>query len=239
MKISRAAIRGANISMISETGRDISRLERQQLLDDYWKISKRRSGALVSTALRTRSTSMRDILVYGATGLVLDSETLKRRVLSGNFDEREVLDWIALADLGRLVILQNRLPDDQPYGAELLKMVFDSKQLDRLLEQHLLVLIQYLISTGEIEQTHTLLKRLLKIGRVEYDYLKADLLNPFTRGSSADLQEWLEYFNRMFIQNDLLPVSLKAYESKPFDRLRCAYEPRNWRHTKLLVLYQS
>src|SRR5699024_7324509 len=133
-KISGAVITGDIDSMISETERDITRLERKQLLDDYWKISKRRRGALVSTALRTRSTSMRDILVYGATGLALDSEALKRRVLSGNFDEREVLDLSTLADLGRLVVLQNMLPDDQSYGAELLKIVLDSRQINQLPE---------------------------------------------------------------------------------------------------------
>src|SRR5699024_6935458 len=114
--------------------RDISQLQRSDLLDDYLRIAKGRGDALVATALRTRSVSMRDILVHGALQTPMTSEDLKKCVLSDAIDHLQIKDAHLLGDLGRLVILQNILEHDDVYGEKLLSYahkIHPGEQLSR------------------------------------------------------------------------------------------------------------
>src|SRR5699024_11370535 len=87
--------------------RNFASLKREDMLDDYLDRSDKKDGALVATALRTRSTSIRDILVRGSVDVTSCSDELKRLVLSNQLSDSEVLDSIRLGELGRLVMLQN------------------------------------------------------------------------------------------------------------------------------------
>lgn len=201
--------------------RDITQLSRKQLLDDYVAISKRRRGALVATALRTRSTSMRDILVHKGTKMFRSSEELKRHVLAGGTIDTEVTDFDAIADLGRLAILQNILDDDQVFGERLLTTVLKAFPDNKLSNKNVLVLVQYYVVAGEITTAQQLLSAYPKIDADYFEYLKAELLNPFSLGNEDTKEKWLSEFNRMFRYNNVRPILVESGNGTAFDRIKC------------------
>lgn len=201
--------------------RDITRLQREDLLEDYWAISQRRRGALVNTALRTRSVSMRDILVYGATKVTNSSEELKRLILEGVLTLEDISDYEALGELGRLVLLQNILNDDIEYADALFRFAIRASPKKKLSRKNNLAFTQYLIATGKLHEARVWLDRFPETDTDYFEYLKAEILNPFSHGSEETTQEWLEYFNRMFISNDVAPISVEKSAAPPFDRVKC------------------
>lgn len=200
--------------------RDIANLRREDLLDDYLKIAKRRKGALVATALRTKSTSMRDILVHGAVGRQLTSEQLKRRLLLEGLDPAKVLDPDLLEDLGRLVILQDILKDDTLFGEKLLYLAAECKKSEGgLAIESRRVLIQHLVGRGDSVSVEKLLDESPDIDQELHGYLRGEVLNPFISLDGGNYAEWLANFNRFFIENGIAPVRLNRRGSQPFDRL--------------------
>lgn len=206
--------------MVATSRRDITELRREDLLDDYWKISQRRKGALVATALRTRSITMRDILVHGGMRFTSSSEVLKNKVLAGHPISQDIVDISSIADLGRLVLLQNILQDDLVFGEKLLlaSIAKDSKRVSR---KNLLALIQHVVTSGNRDLARDLLQVSPKIDADYFGYLHAELHNPFTLGSGDTTGAWLSEFNRMFTSNDVAPIYLKESGASPFDRVCC------------------
>src|SRR5699024_10212117 len=107
------------------------------------RIAKGRGDALVATALRTRSVSMRDILVHGALQTPMTSEDLKKCVLSDAIDHLQIKDAHLLGDLGRLVILQNILEHDDVYGEKLLSYAHKIHPGEQLSRETRRAFIQY------------------------------------------------------------------------------------------------
>src|SRR5699024_488509 len=171
--------------MISTEQRDITRLNRQSLLEDYWEIAQRRKEALVNTALRTRSSSMRDILVHGITPVTSSWVELKRLVMDGAVSVEDIVNFDALADLGRLIVLQNIFDDDHDFGEELLRLSLENSPGKRLSKKNTLVFAQLLVVRGKIDDAKTVLARFPKVDRDYFEYLKAEILNPFTFGSAS------------------------------------------------------
>lgn len=215
--------------MTSANKRDIKCLRREDLLDDYWNIAKKRKGALVATALRTRSTSMRDILVYGATQVTTTSERLKELLFSGTFSSEHVSDVEALADLARLVLLQNIFNDDLLYAEKLFRLALACSPNNELRTKNLLAWAQYLVISGNRSEAESLLQRFPKIDEDYFSYLKAELLNPFSYGSEKTADQWLNYFNSVFLHNNVAPISIADSDLAPFDRVVCEIDPINTR----------
>lgn len=196
--------------------RDIANLRREDLLDDYAVISKRRKGALVATALRTKSVSMRDILVHAGVRSDLSSEELKQLLLSGNDIAQDISDIDALEELGRLVLLQNILEHDDIYGEKLLSIVNDYQ----LSQSNLRLLIQRHILNNHRAKAINLLDQASKIDGEFYGYLRHELENPFTIGSIDSTDSWLLAFNQPFEDQNLTLITLDdRKEISPFDRL--------------------
>lgn len=213
--------------MLSSSTRRIDELRREDLLDDYGRIAKQRGDAIVSTALRTKSVSMRDILVHLAIRQSLTSEELKQRVLNGTFLETEVVNVRALGDLGRLVLLQNLLERDSEYGEKLLTIAHSLAIGDELSTDTRRVLIQHHVLSGDYEAATGLLDGSPDIDQDEYGYLRSELINPFTSGDHAEYGEWLTNFNRFFEEHGYAPVFLEGNNSQPFDRLVTNVEARS------------
>lgn len=203
--------------------RNYTRLKRKDLLDDYLARSNSRDGALVPTALRTRSTSMRDILVRGAVEVTTHSEELKQLVLSNQLSNDEVRDSVLLGELGRLVMLQNLLKDDVAYGEALLikaHQLSDPRKMPKYLPT---VLIQHYITSGQLNAARSLLEAWPNVATDGYGYLAAELDHPNVSGTSETLADWLEAFNRPFDENGLSPVQISASsKGLPFEHLRIA-----------------
>lgn len=206
--------------MAAVYNRDIVDLRREDLLDDYFAIAKRRGGALVASALRTRSVTMRDILAHGATHTNMTSEQIKNLLLSGADVRENIADIDALEELGRLVMLQNILEQDAVYGEKLFTLANEMSQDHQLSIKNLRVLIQHHILNGNLAEAAKLLDSSPQIDTEMQGYLRAEFDNPFTLGSIATTDEWLDAFNRVFAHHKLAPISLTSdKELMPFDRL--------------------
>lgn len=108
--------------MVASGTRDITRLRREDLLDDCFdRVKDPRKVA--NAALRTRSVSMRDILMRAALRSDVDPEDFCE-LLSTDMQtaKDQVVDVASLGELGRLVLSQNLLAGDNFYGAELLTL---------------------------------------------------------------------------------------------------------------------
>lgn len=206
--------------MVSKSLRDPARLQRKDLLDDYWSIAQRRSDALVSTALRTRSTDMRDILTHGATNITSCCDELQELVLTDALNIDDITDIKALADLGRLVLLQNILEKDAVFGEKLLQFSLTHSNNKKLSKKNALVLAQHLIVSGAIAEAREVLDAHKGIDSDYFNYLEAELDNPFTVGTDETFEVWLSQFNRMFTFYGLAPIYLEDSDLLPFDRIR-------------------
>ena len=205
--------------MVTTSVRDIGDLTREELLDDYLKIARGRGDALVATALRTKSVSMRDILTYAAVGRPISSAQLKDQVLAGALLTSQVVDIMALADLGRLVLLQDLLDEDLSYGEALLTCAHDLATPGQLSIDNRRVLIQHQILSGNHEIATRLLDSSPDIDSEFHRYLRAETLNPFTDAESGSYEDWLHNFNSFFTEQGFYPVDLEERDGLPFDRL--------------------
>jgi len=199
--------------------RDISRLRRNDLLDDYLRIAKRRGDALVATALRTRSVSMRDILVHGALRTSMTSEDLTSLVLADKLDTSQIKDAHLLGNLGRLVVLQNLLDHDDVYGEKLLSYAHQMHPGEHLSVETRRVFIQHHVALRNSGVAEALLDQSPDIDREFFGYLRAELYNPFVVADSEKPDKWLKSFNALFEDQDLAPVTFKETNASPFDRL--------------------
>lgn len=211
---------GDNLVVSNTLTRDKANLVWEDLVEDYFQHAKRDIEALVASALRTRSLGLRDVLAKGAIRPEVSLSTLKYLVLSGQrLDETHVEDPALLAELGRVVLLQNVLPDDSTYGERLVAaaIALDSKSVPIKATR---TLIQYYVVTKNFERAEELLDTFENIDSQHFGYLRGDIKNPFHSEDCKSLDEWLGSFNKVFERHSLEPVTLTAdYTLRPFDRL--------------------
>lgn len=208
--------------MIANSLRDNNDIRRQNLLEDYFDRWKAHREALCATALRTRSTSMRDILATGALGTGVTSEELKCQLFTrGGIADGDINDVGVLADLGRVVLLQNLFEDDELFGETLLSLCAElDPKGEQMSMRNRRVLIQHQIVNGRVNDATRLLDEFRDVDKQSFGYLRAELQNPFTVGIYRDKTEWLASFNQAFIHYGLAPIQLSDDESlRPFDRL--------------------
>lgn len=192
---------------------------RKELLESYYVLSQNRRGAAAATALRTRSVAMRDVLVRGATTLTDSSETLKRAVLSGRPIGPYVQNPRVLADLGRVVLLQDLLEDDLEFGEKLLKTVLSISAGKALPKSHAMVLFQHLIASDRHYEAQELFdKHSDRLGD-EKAYILAELRNPYVFESHGDMEFWLREFNRPLTEAGFTPITVKPGSGLPFNRV--------------------
>lgn len=205
--------------MTRQVYRDINDLRRRDLISDYLHIAHERPGALVATALRTRSLSMRDILASGAFGSEYDSAELLR-IFLGDCNFPEIRDVGLVANLGQLIILQNILPDDRRCGAALLALASDHRPSYRLSSEHARLLIQYHVINKDHDRAIELLNDYEEIDREDHEYLRTELLNPFNGNEKGLESAWLQRFNGFFAFDGLTGIGISPDKVlPPFDRI--------------------
>ena len=205
--------------MASST-RDITKLRREHLLDDCLaRVESPRQVA--NAALRARSVGMRDILMHAALRSDVDPEEFWELLLTDvQAAKDQVVDVVALGELGRLMLSQNLLTGDRSCGAELLSLANSLDTNGELTRQPLRVLIQHHIVESNLAPALELLDEHAKIDREVFGYLRAEMLNPFTYEESSDYRKWLASFNQVFEYYNLAPIGLRDDKGLlPFDRL--------------------
>src|SRR5699024_7700345 len=208
------------VQVAPASNRDIKNLRRKDLLDDYFERAKKRKGSLVATALRTRSVSFREILVHGALYLDITSEQLKSSLLQGQDMRGDIADVNAIAELGRLVRLQNMFEHDIEFGEKLLSLAHELEPISKLSRTNRRVFIQHHIAAGNHEIASRLLDHSSDIDREYSGYLRTEMINPFVFDNSTEANRWMADFNRPFEEYCLNPIALDDSPGKPFDRLR-------------------
>lgn len=192
----------------------------QKLLTDFFDEAKRDLNALIATAIRTRSMFLRMVVERGAVKPSLSSARLKEKIFSGELYESDVADSYLLGELGRLILVQGLLPDDGEYGEQMLRRAHGLGDPDALSSRARRVLIQRYIANGNFLRAENLLDASPDVDSQFFGYLRAEMWNPFTSGSSSRFDDWLASFNRAFYHHKVAPVSLHSQSKlRPFDRL--------------------
>ena len=191
----------------------------RDLLRDYVDISSRRAGAAAALALRTESLSYRDIMAYQATGGQLTYRELEDKIKVKIDLKSFVDDAHILAELGRVVLLQDLLSDDEYVGESLLATAIEMLPLGFKSRGFRRLLVQHDILSGNYMRADHLLDSYPDIDRDSYHHLKTDLLNPFVDNERGDAVRWLAAFNAPFQQHGLMPIQLVQGGELPFDRL--------------------
>jgi len=193
-----------------------------QLLDEYTGIIRRRpKNALADTALRTRSLTARHLLAYAATkgGLTLaelitaarGDDALIQRLGSTGMQAR------ALADLAKVVALQDILPEDKSDGLALYNMVLKLFGPSQMPPEHQGVHAQLAYDLGHPSEALALLRTYRAVPEQVRADLLMDLANPFTGSAVLRTSGWHGAFRRLFPKPH---PAIKPDEQLPvFDRL--------------------
>jgi len=183
----------------------------QAIFDDYATIARRRGNALETTALRTRSRSLRDLYAY----LVTDGQLGFAQIARGVRSERWHARWAA--SLGRVVGLQNLDDGDVELAIDLL---MDAKELTgRVRLRYLRLRAELLFQAGRFKELIAFLDAEPTLAEDDYRYLRTDLLNPFSRSPFADDSRWQTEFAAMFETHGISAPLLRGEAKNPFDRL--------------------
>ena len=214
-------------------------LKRRDLLADYAGISRRRPNAAFATAIRNRSLEFLDVLSMEATDNQLLWNDLRSAVVyayssAGINGVKERLFGKAngrsyspkpIEDAARLLLLASIDERDARIGAWLLSAVNKVRPAEKKNRKARLLEVQYALLNGKTKHAADLLAKWKDIRNLEYSYLEAELNSPFREDSSSGVSDglvdnWLTSFNKVFLENDLWPVSLLPNaDVPPFDAL--------------------
>jgi hypothetical protein len=189
------------------------------LLDDHLVVARRRAaGTLPATALRTGSLAIRLLLAHAAAG---EAGSLARLVVAARrgclpTPAPARIDPGALADLARVIALQDILPDDQPDGLALYDLALALFGPDAIPPEHQGVHAQLAHHLGDHARAAALLETYRRLPEAVTRDLQVDLANPFR--SDRPETEWLRAFRRLLPEPGpaLLPQDGRL---APFDRL--------------------
>lgn len=189
------------------------------LLKDYVVKSIRRPGAVATMAVRHQATSYRDILAFQATAHKLTYAELKGKIQARIGFRDYVRDPLVLAQLARVVLLQDQFPSDATVGESLLSVATELLPVDQKSRLYRRMLAQYDLLTGNYERAQHLSELYPDIDKHSHQHLRTDLLNPFLRRDRIDYKTWQRGFNAPFRRHRLLPVQVASGDGLPFDRL--------------------
>lgn len=205
--------------------RDRHALNRAQLLEDYSAISAKRPGAAEATTLRERSRQFLDILAFEASCGQFDWALLRAQLLHQKAIEKYELDPLVVAEIGRILLLQQFEPIDSTVGVAALEyattrlpMNFKSRRFRKLL-------VSQLILSHNYTRSRELLDTWPDVDREYHNYLRAELVNPFFVHEGGDLESWLQNLNRDFEAHGLSRIHVDHHGGVPFNELRGEAEP--------------
>src|SRR5699024_1032065 len=135
----------------------------------------------------------------------------------------QTLEPMILAEIGRVLLLQQFDPGDLPravvaleYGIDRLPKNMKSRRFRKLLVDHYVV-------QGQASRALELLDAWPDVNRDVHRYLRAELQNPFTAPDGGDAEAWLANVNAELHVHDLAPIVLEDRGGQPFDQLSTAF----------------
>ena len=221
------------ISWLDERPNAASRLNEDNLLRDYAKISSRRRGAAIATARRAQANSYLDILATEAAGSPTRWREL-RSVLLRAYTEggigrlrsviRSRFNPTVIGEVGNYLLLSSESADEKRVGLTFLRAALDLLPYDREIKKWRRNCVQALILLKRDKGAIALLNKWEQTDKSDRGYLRAEMKNPYRFGSGvtnpdADFDQWIKNFNLRFVAEGISPVQLTLSERKPFDRL--------------------
>lgn len=204
--------------------RDRFALSRAQLLADYAAISKKRRGAAEATALRLRSRQYLDIMAAEASMGVYDWAGLECILRDPKALVTQRIEPMVMAEIGRVLLLQQLEPDDTKLGVSALRFAIDRLPKNLKSRRFRKLLIEHFILSRMHKEAEEHLDAWPDVDRDFHSYLRGELSNPYRVLGGGDLKLWLENFNRPFEAHELSVVELVDLPGAPFDRL-CSPAP--------------
>lgn len=190
-------------------------VNRKNLLDDYASLASKRGIAAEATAIRTQSAEFREIFAHSASNGTLNFQELKQRILKGWDLE---LNPLPLAQLARVSALQNFEDDDEAFALRafsLTRIHLEGPKLKRFRKLE----IELLITNGEDSKALELISQDEDIRKIHYNYLQAELMNPYRAGAQADRAKWIRALNAPLKAHKLSSIEINDHFETPFDGL--------------------
>lgn len=186
------------------------------LLDSYAAIARaRRPRDLEETALRTRSSALRELLAHLASAGLHSYEQIAA-LPEEQFSDLEAR-W-AMA-LGRVVGFQKLAPGDTDAAIRILQgSTAHAPSRHRLSYRR--VLAELLYAEERWSEVHALLVSDDTLRAMGDSYLRTDLMNPFSASPYADADAWWDGFGSRFSGRGISRPALDPQGPAPFDRLR-------------------
>ncbi|MGO1942114.1 MAG: glycosyltransferase [Yaniella sp.] len=187
----------------------------------------RPSGHVDATAaaLRTRSKLLRDVIAYAATQNKYSVEELRALFKE---EKLSTIDFEPLwfAGLGRVIALQgahesnlaNR-DEDFRLGLACLEIANRGLPTDSAHQQFHRLQIELLAGQDRVDEAIHLAEANEFLRYFYYGYIRTDLGNPAISGKIETFDQWLDGFNRPFIDNNLLPVQMATGVSPSFNEI--------------------
>lgn len=204
------------------SARDRFRLSKAQLLADYAAISSKRRGAAESTALRLGSRQFLDILAFEASSGAMDWRELRAALASDGPLTYYSLDPMVMAEIGRVLLLQQTDSADIANGVAALEFAAAELPVNVKSRRFRKLLVEHYILSHEYRRARSLLDTWRDVDREFHKYLRAELDNPFFVQDGGDTESWLRNFNREFVAHGLIPIQLANGDGTAFDRLSTA-----------------
>ncbi|HET9516861.1 MAG TPA: glycosyltransferase [Actinoplanes sp.] len=169
-----------------------------RLMDDHLTIARRRTGALVATALRTRSMHARDLLAHAVGG----AGTPLAGILDAARDENH--EWLAglggtghlaaLADLARVIALQELRPGDLRDAYAIYELIL-AVHGTAATPAHQVLHVQLAYRLGLRDRVTALLATYPQLPEAVRETVLTDLANPYAGGD--DPAGWAGRFQRL------------------------------------------
>lgn len=198
---------------MNETARNLALRGPNALIQDYAAVALRKSaGALEHTVLRTRSLSLREVLAH----LASDGRLGYEDVATGA-ETAWVTPWAA--QLARVMAVQDLDNVDPQIPIRLLEATLPDLPRSNSMK-YARVLGELYFRQENFSSLAQLLREMPELARVDFGYLRTDLINPFVGSPYANRDAWLESFGDIFTQHGLEAPNVDEAVT-PFDGL-CA-----------------
>ena len=209
----------------SIVARDRFALTRNQLLEDYAKISSKRRSAAEFCALRLPSRQYLEILAFEASGGEIPWEDLYRRLVSNELNDElgQKVDLIIIAEIARVLLLHPIEEHDECAALHALRWACKNLPASHKTRRFRILLVQKLLLDGCWNEADGLISTWPDIAKEFFGYLRAEISKPkkFRSGSPAS-EAWLRSFNEPFRFYGLSEVQLQEHfedDWAEFDRL--------------------
>jgi glycosyltransferase involved in cell wall biosynthesis len=214
-------------------------------LADYLETARRIApGCLSAMALRSRSVAARELMAYAAAGTSATAADLLSAARDGATSGwRRRVDPEALADLARVVALQDVLPSDRVDAMAAYDAILEVFGRRRLPPRHQGFHAQLAACLGRRPRTRELLRTYGRVPAEIRTMLRVDLANPFVGSAGGAAHRWLAQFGallpdaRIRLADGAAPTGSQA--GSPFDRLTTAGVPRVAHPERITVIVTS